>query len=581
MEFLAPLMLIGVLAIAIPVAIHLFGRQRAKVVRFAAVDFLLGSDERVARRLRLRDLLLLLLRALVCLALPLALAKPYTSCETRGPAVSSGPQAAVIVIDNSLASGYQIDGSSLLERASARAERIIEQLGPDSEVALVLAAEGSPPPGELTADHLKLLADIKALKPVPRLADTTTALRRAAELLATSPRDARRVFLMTTLVARSFRTSENPWPQDGGPELTVIDLADGDKLPNLAVTRVDVARDPDTGSRGVRVTAEISNFSDEPAPNVPAKLRIASRVVARGSVSVAANSTVEKVFTGSLPDGARSAPVSVEVGGDPLDADNRRHAIGELRDQVRTLLVNGDPRSTRHTDELFYLEAALRPGDRDESGILVSRTTVDLLDDKKLEQFDVIVLANCVALDKEVAARIANWVTRGGGLWIALGDNVDITDYNEKMKALLPGALRSLVDTSFGRSGDERSGSAVHLAKLELDHPLFSSFQSDAPALRDARFGKLVLVGTTTEVEKRRVLARYDSGANSDPRGLARRRASAAVHIDARPRLERPANSTRIPAARSAGSQISGAQTNRLAPARWPCRRSPHARRSG
>ena len=90
MAFLAPLLLIGLLAALVPIAIHLFGRQRAKVVRFAAVDFLLGSDERVARRLRLRDRMLLAARALVCVALAVALAKPIASCETRGPAVSSG-----------------------------------------------------------------------------------------------------------------------------------------------------------------------------------------------------------------------------------------------------------------------------------------------------------------------------------------------------------------------------------------------------------------------------------------------------------------------------------------------------------
>jgi len=508
-------MLIGLMAVAIPIAIHLFGRKRAKVVRFAAVDFLLGSDERVARRLRIRDLLLLLLRVLVCLVLPLALAKPFTSCDASGPEVSAGPQAAVIIIDNSLASGFKAGDTSLLDRAAERADRIIDQLGPDSEVALILTAAGSPPPSELSADHLKLQADLKALRPIPRIADTTTALRRGAELLASSPRAARRIFLLTPLVERGFRTSDPPWTASNAPELTIIDVADGEELANLAVVKVSVARDPDSGSRGVRVTAEIANFGDQLAANVPAELRIGSRVVARGSVTVPALSSAEKVFTGSLPAGARSAAVSVEIRGDALSADNRRYAIGELRDQVRTLLVNGDPRQARHNDELFYLEAALRPGDRDDSGIVVSRTTPDQLADAKLESYDVIVLANCAALSRTVSDRISDWVRRGGGLWISVGNNVEPNDYNKTMAALLPGSLRSVSDTSFGRSGAERTGSAVHLAKLELDHPLFSSFTADAPTLREARFARIFLIGTTTAVEKRRVLARYDSGATA------------------------------------------------------------------
>ena len=58
--FLAPLMLVGVLALAVPIAIHLIGRQRAKVVRFAALDFLMATKRKTAKRLRLRERLLLL-----------------------------------------------------------------------------------------------------------------------------------------------------------------------------------------------------------------------------------------------------------------------------------------------------------------------------------------------------------------------------------------------------------------------------------------------------------------------------------------------------------------------------------------
>ena len=51
---LAPLMLLGRAGVAVPVAIHLFGRRRAPVRRFGAIDFLLGTDRKVARRLKVR-----------------------------------------------------------------------------------------------------------------------------------------------------------------------------------------------------------------------------------------------------------------------------------------------------------------------------------------------------------------------------------------------------------------------------------------------------------------------------------------------------------------------------------------------
>jgi hypothetical protein len=525
-------MLLGLLAVAIPIAIHLFGRRRARVLPFAAVDFLLGSDEKVARRLRIRDLLLLALRILVCLAVPLVVAKPFTSCQASGPAVTGGPQAAVLVIDNSLASGYELDGRTLIEDAAIRAERIIDQLGPDSDVALVLTASGSPPPGELSADQLKVIDEIRQLSARPVPADTTTALRRAAELLATSPREARRIFLLTPLVASGFRAGESPWPAGQAPALTVVDLAGGKELPNLAVTGLAIERDPDSGSRGIRVVARVANFGAAPVTDVPARLRIDGRVVARGSLEVGAGAVASKAFSGSIPASARSAGVTVEIGGDKLEGDNRRHGIAELRDRVRTLLVNGDPRSSRHNDELFYFAAALDPGERSGSGIATSRTTTDglaeialspkahrnrgpLVGEIDLSEVDVIVLANSRALDAALVGRLANWVRGGGGLLVAMGDQVDAAAYNESMRPILAQELRSVLDTSFGRRGSEASGSALRLAKIEVDHPIFSPLSAEASELTGAAFSRIFLLGPTTEVSERRVLARYDGGATA------------------------------------------------------------------
>src|SRR5204863_8851542 len=99
--FLAPLMLVGIIALAVPIAIHLIGRRRARVVKFAALDFLLATKRRTARRFRLRERMLLLVRAIACAAVAIALAKPYTSCARKGPQVTRGPQAALLVIDAS------------------------------------------------------------------------------------------------------------------------------------------------------------------------------------------------------------------------------------------------------------------------------------------------------------------------------------------------------------------------------------------------------------------------------------------------------------------------------------------------
>lgn len=247
MEFLAPIMLVGLAGAAVPIAIHLIGRRRARVVRFAAMDFLLGSDRKVARYLRLREILLLIARVLAIVAIPLALAKPFTSCAADGPVVERGPQAAAIVIDNSLASSYELGGRRLLDRARDRAKTALDQMGPEAEVVVLTAAEGAGAPEELTLDHVALRRAIDSVEMVPRPLDATTALRRAAELLQGSEQPRRHVYLLTTGPARALALRELPWDPATGPALTVIDVSDGAALDNAAVVDLQVRPDPAAG----------------------------------------------------------------------------------------------------------------------------------------------------------------------------------------------------------------------------------------------------------------------------------------------------------------------------------------------
>ena len=530
MGFLAPLMLIGVIALAVPIAIHLIGRQRAKVVKFAALDFLLATKRRTARRFRLRERLLLLVRAIACAAIALALAKPYTSCARKGPRVTRGPQAAILVIDDSFASGYLLGGTPWLRRATDEGRRLLTQLGPEAEVAIVRAAEAADHPSELTRDHLRLRDQLLALEPSARPADTTRALARAAQLLASSSHGRRTVYLISLLARTGLRPDDPPWGADG-PELVVIELRPA-AMPNLAVTGLRVDADPGAGSRGMAFDAEVTSFGDAPA-NVELSLAIGDRVVARGMLALGPRERRTKRFVATLPSGTRVTDASVSLAGDPgepltrgdaLPIDDRRWIRASLRDQVRVLLVDGDPRTVRHDDELFYLEAALRPGDREDSGTQVRAITAEELAGIEprakgkagaieLEEFDVVVLANAAALPPERVEVLAQWVRRGGGIVVAPGDRVDPAAYDRTMLPLLPQSLRDPIDTTWGATAQDRDSRALRLVKWESDHPIFAPFSKTAPELTNAKFHKIALLGPTTDLADRKVLARFTNGA--------------------------------------------------------------------
>jgi hypothetical protein len=518
-------MLVGVAALAVPIAIHLIGRRRARVVKFAALDFLLGTKRRTARRFRIRERVLLIIRAIACAAIAFALAKPYTSCARKGPQVTRGPQAVVLVIDDSFASGYLVGGQPWLRRATDEGLRILKQLGPEAEVAIVRTAEAAEHPTELTRDHLRLGDQLRAMTPSARHADTTRALARAAQLLGASSHARRTVYLASLLARSGLRPDDPPWDKDG-PALVVLDLRPS-TMPNLAVTSLRVDAEPGAGSRGVAFDAEVANYGDV-ATEVELSLSIADRVVARGRIELAARDKRTKRFLATLPSGSRITDASIAItgDGDPLPIDDLRRVRASLRDRVRVLLVDGDPRTVRHDDELFYLEAALRPGDREDSGTQVRKITAEELAGIEprargkagpagaidLAEFDVVVLANVSALPSERVTVLANWVRAGGGVLVAPGDRVDPAAYDRTMLPLLPQSLRDPIDTTWGAPPEERDSRALHLVKWEADHPIFAPFSKAAPELADAKFFEIALLGPTTSAD-RKVLARFTNGA--------------------------------------------------------------------
>ncbi len=133
MSFLAPIWLVLSAAIAIPLLLHLMRRHIETRVEFPAARYLARAEKENIRRLKLRNLLLMLLRALAVLFVALAAARPI------GWLIGAGhvPTAAAIVLDNSLSTGVIIDGAPLLARLKDAARSVVDEAGPSDRLWLV------------------------------------------------------------------------------------------------------------------------------------------------------------------------------------------------------------------------------------------------------------------------------------------------------------------------------------------------------------------------------------------------------------------------------------------------------------
>jgi hypothetical protein len=514
-HFLAPSLLLGLAAAILPWIIHRIGRRRARPVRFAAMELLLRAEREVSARRRLRDVALLAVRTAVAAALPLLFARPFADVRSDLPAVTGRSQSAVVILDDSASMRRTPHGGdALFERARGRARAIIEHLSPDSEVALVLAAEGSAAPiAELSSDRPRVFAALAGAAPTARRADFAAALKRAGQILTGSPRADRLIYVVSDM-QRSGWEDVAPSTVPQGLEVVVLDVSGGDAWDNRAVVGLSAEPAPEEGVQGIAVVAEIANFGGSDVHGLGVTLWLDGNEVARGSVDVPAHGRARKRFVHNVATGgAHQAAVAIDTDDFPLD--DRRACRVEASRGLRVLIVDGDPRTVRTEDETFFLEAALRAG-----GSNFSITTVlpDDLGTRDLSPFGSVFLANVNRVSDAVAAALVQYVEHGGGLFISVGDRVDADAWNANMRGVLPQPL-GLKRSAAAPPGAAAEGETVdlrpaeRLAPIDRRHPLLSAFPAKGEGLTSARFFQYMLLAPVADAPGRRVVLRYESGA--------------------------------------------------------------------
>jgi hypothetical protein len=515
--FAHPWLLVGAAAALIPLLVHLFDRRRPRPVPFAAISFVLRSQRRTASRLKLRRLLLYLLRTLILLALPVALARP----QWRAPAVVAhaqrGPAATAIVLDASLSMRFA-DGESLFERGRSLARDALRDLSAEEPATVVVCGPGAPPAAALGFDRSRLRSMLDDARPTFGVADLNQCMEQAARALDESPIVAKRIVLVSDFTTPALHL-EAPPPTVAGPkgervhpDFVLRDAARGrDTLPNHAVLDLKVEPAIQLGPRAYQFTFTVHNFSLEPVKDLVALLKVGDRTVAKGFVDVPPGGTAQKTLAHAFDVGG-SFTGEVTLTADSLAEDDRRSFVVHVPKELRALVINGAPNSVRYRDHAFFVEAALSAG-----GSPVRETVRDAeaAFHEPFDAYELIFLLNVRAPPPEVAARLMDFVQKGGGLFVSMGDEVDAEAYNQRLGTLLPRPLR-LVKTSAMPGDPDADAKAAKLGQIGFDHPLFAPFVGRArEGLLAARFYRYMLLEPEPRsgAEPAQVLAAYDDGA--------------------------------------------------------------------
>jgi hypothetical protein len=515
LQFLHAGLLAGALLFTVPLLIHLLNRQRYRRRPWAAMEFLLNAYKKQRRRLRLENLLLLLLRCLIPIVLAFAIARPQLR-EIGLPALG-GSSHHVLVCDVSYSMGAQPPGGqSPFDRMRALAGTLLERLEGlhSARVTLVFAGLRPQIPVQNDLSVSRARAALATwLGPQDTGGDLLPALLQVAQLVETGPEEEVRVYVFTDLQARAFgsaglaearppaTTRPAPPPAGEAParsepgfeddcrdaceriskkaDLMLLDCRGvGSPAGNLQITELRVDREYAGAGLPLPVVATVANLSDAPA-DVQVQLEIDGAEPQRKTTRVGAKEQGQLEFQVVLRElGQRRLRAALD--GDNLSADNERFLVVPVRSRLRILLVEGSSETDETLQDASYVRRVLDPtgGEGAPADVVFAPKTIDQLallgGREQLPAFDTVALCNVERLNEDAAVALRDAVHGGTGLFLMLGDRVDVDSYNLHLHGLQgdgPLPFRLLpAGPGYDPAGRQADGARV----LRPEHPILT-----------------------------------------------------------------------------------------------------------
>ncbi len=447
MSFLYPAFLIGALAIALPIVLHLLRRDVAPDVPFTVVRLLQKSPVERSRQRRLRDLLLLAARVAALLLLAAAFARPYAP---GAEAAAAGLR--IVAVDRSFSMG----APGRFERAMQMATEAIDGTPFGERVALLAFDERADvvaPPGS-AADARSGLRGLSAGSGATRYG---AMLMKASELATGGA--------ATLVVVTDLQKAG--WDGDSTahvPATMTIELRATDpSSENLSVSALEAGDET--------VTASVRNASRQSKAGMVV-LQHNDAEVGRAPFRVAAGATVDVPFAWKRAS-AGTITASIE---DPAGyaADNSRHEVlhGALAPSVMVIASKDAP-----GEYLFRaLDAAAAGTSADLRAQSVSAEQIAGGRTEAIGRQSAVVLLSTRALDRSARDAIVKFVRDGGGVLVAASPDVE------------PAIVAGMFGWNAAELQADTASRQASFAATDLRHPIFRPFGSLAANLGQVRF---------------------------------------------------------------------------------------------
>ncbi|GAB4137196.1 MAG: BatA and WFA domain-containing protein [Bacteroidia bacterium] len=444
MKFANPYFLFALLALAIPIIIHLFNFRKFKRVYFTNVRFLREVKQDTKARNKLKNLLILASRLLAVLFLVLAFAQPYFPKDNG--TVRAGDKVISIYIDNSFSMEAAGKNGSLLDEAKKDAREIVAAYKASDRFHLVTNDFEGRHQRLLSRDEfLDLLEEVKPSSAVRKISEVVS---RQQDMLNSEKNIAsgnKQAFLIS-----DYQQSISDFKSvkaDTSILFRPLHISAQNRN-NIYIDSVWFENPVRVLNKAEKMFIRVRSKSDQDMENVPMRLYINGEAKTPASFSIAANSYTDTAIFFTIREPGLQQGI-IEINDYPINFDDRFYFSFEVLKSIPVLAIEEKKTTAPNTfTETDYLKTLFG----NDSAFTYTAVEAAQVDYSTLSSYRFIVLNSIKNISSGMATELRKFVAAGGSLMLFPAPDADLQSYKDFLNPMNIGAFvkadtaKSIVD---------------------------------------------------------------------------------------------------------------------------------------
>ncbi len=455
MQFVNPYFLWGLIAVGIPVIIHLFNFRKFKKVYFSNVSFLEELKVQTQKYSRLKHLLILAMRILAICCLVLAFAQPYLPFAAHKKAIK-GKNVVSIFVDNSFSMEAISDEARLLDVAKIKAREIVSAY-PNSDLFQLLTNDFEGKHQHLFSkeEFLQLLDEVEISPSVRKLPEI---YKRQQDVLNLSPQTNKVSYIISDF--QKSISQFDDMPKDTNVSTYLIPLIP-QKSNNLYIDSCWFETPILQLNKNVKLNVKIKNASDIAYEKIPLKLMIngSQRAVSSFDCNQKDELTLSvsyRITESGIQNGY------VELTDYPIVYDDKFYFSYNVAKNITVLIIN-DGDESPFLNKIYQLDSVFSLTNVNERNI----------DYAAFRNNDLIVLNGLKTLSTGLTQELKRFVDNGGSILVFPSTNIDFDSYRQFSATLNISAFQS------------KDSADTKVEQLNIHHPVFADVFEKLPENMD------------------------------------------------------------------------------------------------